>query len=162
MFLQQEYDTRMFHMGCPVLVGHKWVLTKWLYADDQGSIHKNFILRKPICEMWKADRFWHMIEAAISGVCSIKLFLCNLLLHFAFSNGIFPIHCKKIGCKNESMTYSKIWNTSQKQVDTFGNLLSGSIVNFSYYVHVTIVLRLLFDPKVFIQLRINQLNSNII
>jgi hypothetical protein len=25
-----DYDSRMFHMGCPVMHGHKWVLTKWV------------------------------------------------------------------------------------------------------------------------------------
>ncbi len=30
-----DYDSRMFHMGCPVLHGDKWVVTKWVYADEQ-------------------------------------------------------------------------------------------------------------------------------
>ena len=25
-----EYDSGMFHMGCPVIYGNKWILTKWL------------------------------------------------------------------------------------------------------------------------------------
>ena len=25
-----DFDTRMYHMGCPVLHGHKWVVTKWV------------------------------------------------------------------------------------------------------------------------------------
>merc|ERR1712156_968089 len=34
-----DYDTRMFHMGCPVIFGDKWVMTKWLYSDDQMWMH---------------------------------------------------------------------------------------------------------------------------
>jgi hypothetical protein len=34
-----EYDSRMFHMGCPVVYGNKWVVTKWLYSDDQMWVH---------------------------------------------------------------------------------------------------------------------------
>ena len=34
----------MFHLGCPVLVGHKWVLTKWLYADDQVTSNLFFVV----------------------------------------------------------------------------------------------------------------------
>ena len=34
-----EFDSRMFHMGCPVAVGHKWLLTKWIYSDDQMWNH---------------------------------------------------------------------------------------------------------------------------
>jgi len=30
-----DYDSRMFHMGCPVMYGHKWVMTKWMYSDPQ-------------------------------------------------------------------------------------------------------------------------------
>lgn len=35
----REFDTRMYHMGCPVIYGHKWLLTKWLYSDDQMFHH---------------------------------------------------------------------------------------------------------------------------
>jgi hypothetical protein len=29
----------MFHMGCPVIFGDKWVMTKWLYSDEQMWMH---------------------------------------------------------------------------------------------------------------------------
>ncbi|XP_054160059.1 uncharacterized protein LOC128958267 [Oppia nitens] len=32
-------DWDMLHGGCPVLVGHKWIATKWIYADGQ-EFHK--------------------------------------------------------------------------------------------------------------------------
>lgn len=35
----REYDSRMFHMGCPVVYGSKWLATKWLYSDDQMFMH---------------------------------------------------------------------------------------------------------------------------
>lgn len=31
----EDYDSRMYHMGCPVARGNKWVLTKWIYSDSQ-------------------------------------------------------------------------------------------------------------------------------
>ena len=30
-----EFDSQMYHAGCPVLYGNKWVFTKWIYSDDQ-------------------------------------------------------------------------------------------------------------------------------
>jgi len=32
---EEQYDTRMFHMGCPVARGNKWAATKWVYSDPQ-------------------------------------------------------------------------------------------------------------------------------
>ena len=31
----EDYDSRMYHMGCPVGRGNKWVMTKWIYSDCQ-------------------------------------------------------------------------------------------------------------------------------
>ena len=31
----EDYDSRMYHMGCPVARGNKWVMTKWIYSDSQ-------------------------------------------------------------------------------------------------------------------------------
>ena len=31
----EDYDSRMYHMGCPVGRGNKWVFTKWIYSDSQ-------------------------------------------------------------------------------------------------------------------------------
>ena len=31
----EDYDSRMYHMGCPVVFGNKWVFTKWIYSDSQ-------------------------------------------------------------------------------------------------------------------------------
>merc|ERR1711862_1094774 len=36
----EEYDSRMYHMGCPVRNGNKWVFTKWTYSDSQMWTHK--------------------------------------------------------------------------------------------------------------------------
>ena len=30
-----NFDSQMYHAGCPVLYGNKWVFTKWIYSDDQ-------------------------------------------------------------------------------------------------------------------------------
>ena len=30
-----KFDSQMYHAGCPVLYGNKWVFTKWIYSDDQ-------------------------------------------------------------------------------------------------------------------------------
>ena len=30
-----DFDSQMYHAGCPVLYGNKWVFTKWIYSDDQ-------------------------------------------------------------------------------------------------------------------------------
>ena len=38
----EDYDSRMYHMGCPVIKGDKWVLTKWLYSHPQMWQHKCF------------------------------------------------------------------------------------------------------------------------
>ena len=35
----REFDSQMYHAGCPVLYGNKWVLTKWIYSDDQMWTH---------------------------------------------------------------------------------------------------------------------------
>ena len=37
--LNSFFFHRMFHMGCPVIFGDKWVMTKWLYSDDQMWMH---------------------------------------------------------------------------------------------------------------------------
>ena len=34
-YVNLSFVFRMFHMGCPVLSGHKWVMTKWMYSDPQ-------------------------------------------------------------------------------------------------------------------------------
>ena len=31
----EDYDSRMYHMGCPVAGGNKWVFTKWIYSNSQ-------------------------------------------------------------------------------------------------------------------------------
>ena len=36
----EEYDSRMYHMGCPVRQGNKWVFTKWIYSDSQMWNHQ--------------------------------------------------------------------------------------------------------------------------
>ena len=38
----ENYVFRMFHMGCPVIYGSKWILTKWLYSDEQMWQHRCF------------------------------------------------------------------------------------------------------------------------
>ena len=30
-----NFDSQMYHAGCPVMYGNKWVFTKWIYSDDQ-------------------------------------------------------------------------------------------------------------------------------
>jgi prolyl 4-hydroxylase len=30
-----QADTRMTHMGCPVLYGNKWIVNKWINANEQ-------------------------------------------------------------------------------------------------------------------------------
>ena len=30
-----NFDSQMYHAGCPVLYGNKWVFTKWIYSDEQ-------------------------------------------------------------------------------------------------------------------------------
>ena len=30
-----DFDSQMYHAGCPVMFGNKWVFTKWIYSDDQ-------------------------------------------------------------------------------------------------------------------------------
>ena len=37
---EEDYDSRMYHMGCPVARGNKWVLTKWIYSDSQMWRHR--------------------------------------------------------------------------------------------------------------------------
>jgi prolyl 4-hydroxylase len=31
----RQTDTRMIHMGCPVLYGNKWIANKWINAHEQ-------------------------------------------------------------------------------------------------------------------------------
>ena len=35
----QQFDSQMYHAGCPVLYGNKWAFTKWIYSDDQMWTH---------------------------------------------------------------------------------------------------------------------------
>ena len=35
----REFDSQMYHAGCPVLYGNKWAFTKWIYSDDQMWTH---------------------------------------------------------------------------------------------------------------------------
>lgn len=34
-----EYDYRMMHAGCPVLIGTKWICTKWMRSLNQVFKH---------------------------------------------------------------------------------------------------------------------------
>ena len=30
-----NFDTRNFHVGCPVIVGNKWIANKWIKYNEQ-------------------------------------------------------------------------------------------------------------------------------
>jgi len=34
-----DYDSRNFHLGCPVLHGNKWIANKWIKANAQYQSH---------------------------------------------------------------------------------------------------------------------------
>ncbi|CAG7630832.1 unnamed protein product [Allacma fusca] len=34
------FDERVVHAGCPVLLGSKWIATKWIYSDAQMFLRK--------------------------------------------------------------------------------------------------------------------------
>ena len=46
MGAQNNYDSRIFHLGCPVLYGNKWIANKWIkwfanYESYPCSIDKS-------------------------------------------------------------------------------------------------------------------------
>ena len=40
-----QYDYRMMHAGCPVLIGTKWICTKWMRSLNQ-------VFRRP-CDLFE-------------------------------------------------------------------------------------------------------------
>ena len=40
MFIHMLHDSRMAHLGCPVLYGNKWIVNKWIKLSGQYAHHK--------------------------------------------------------------------------------------------------------------------------
>ena len=49
-----RYDTRIFHLGCPVMVGNKWIVNQWIkilgqfkhYPCNDNKEHYNIFSNK--------------------------------------------------------------------------------------------------------------------
>ena len=70
-----DFDTRMYHMGCPVLHGHKWVVTKWVSFEKELR-HISNTLRISIFSF----RFIPMTKCGIIPVTPATLMVETLLL----------------------------------------------------------------------------------
>ena len=43
---QDNYDSRIFHLGCPVLYGNKWIANKWVKLLSQFQNYPCFVNKK--------------------------------------------------------------------------------------------------------------------
>lgn len=43
---RENYDSRIFHLGCPVAYGNKWIANKWVKLLPQFRSHKCPIKKK--------------------------------------------------------------------------------------------------------------------
>jgi hypothetical protein len=76
-------------MGCPVMVGHKWVLTKWLYADDQ--VKAKLLLKLKIS--FKKITFF-CIE-----LTRLLMTMSNLVNFYALFEAPIFVSCVKLNAK---------------------------------------------------------------
>ena len=51
-------EHRVYHGGCPVIAGSKWILNKWIYTFDQFSKLPCSRLRRVRVEPWDKSRYW--------------------------------------------------------------------------------------------------------